>query len=355
MNGLTMKRMIILVSVLILVVFIIWFFNGHNEIVKTVISATVETASVKKIPFSKTINTYGTVNISPDNIQQITIQNEAMVQQIFVSQGQHVNKGDPLVLLATTASASLNLKNAKIAVDFTRNEQERARKLRDQFLATNADVQIAEQSFDKAEATFNNLTQQQQKETSNILRSPCSCNIVLINIQPGQIIPPATTVLTYANTNKVQIRLGIEYEDLSLIHEQQKVIVRPVYNNAISYTGYVSNITDQINTQTGLIDVIIHLENATRLIPGSMVNAKIYLQKESENLAVPRSAVLFENNKPYVFIDNKGIALKRWVTVGEDDGSNIAIMNGLDIHDRVVVVGNYELQDGMKLKLEKQT
>jgi len=344
---------IFLIIIIFITVMILIFHHPANETVQKP-SALVKIAAVKQIPISKTLITYGIVSVAPEHIQQITIQNEALVQQIFVTQGQRVSKGDPLLRLSTTASSSLNFENAKIAVDFAKKELDRLEKLRSQYLATNADVQSAKQNLAKAEAALKNLNQQQQNETGKVIQSNCSCNIVAINVQPGQVVSAGTTLLTYANTNQVQIRLGVEYDELSKIHLGQKVVITPIYNSSLSYAGFISNITDQIDPKTGLIDVIVPLGNVTGLIPGSMVEGKILLEPEKNLLAVPRSAILYENNKPYVFVDINGKANKRWITVGEENDKFIAIKSGIQANESVVVVGNYELTDGMPLRVESQ-
>ncbi len=344
---------IFIIIIIFVTVVTIFFRHQTNETIQTP-SVLVKIAAVKQMPVAKTLITYGNISIAPEHIQQITIQNEALVQQIFVTQGQHVSKGDPLLRLSTTASSSLNLENAKIAVNFAQKELDRLEKLRSQYLATNADVQTAKQNLAKSEAALNNLNQQQQNETGKILQSNCNCNIVAINVQPGQVVSPATTLLTYANTNQVQIRLGVEYEDLSNIHVGQKVVITPIYNSTQSYSGSINNITDQIDPKTGLIDIIVPLGNVTGLIPGSMVEGKIFLEPEKNMLAVPRNAVLYENDKPYVFVDINGKAIKRWVTVGDSNGDFIAIKNGVNANESVVIVGNYELKNNMPLRVEAQ-
>ncbi|SRR5579883_3304860 len=344
---------IFIIAITLIIVVTIFFHHQSSETIQTP-SALVKIAKVKQIPMAKTLVTYGMVSLAPEHIQQITIQNEALVQQIFVTQGQHVNKGDPLLRLSTTASSRLNLENAKIAVDFAKKEVDRLEKLRSQYLATNADVQAVKQNLAKSEAALNNLNQQQQNETGKVLQSDCNCNIVAINVQPGQVVSPATILLTYANTNEVQIRLGIEYDDLAKIHVGQKVVITSIYNNSLSYTASINNITDQIDPKTGLIDVIVPLGNVMGLIPGSMIEGKIFIEPEKNMLAVPRSAVLYENDKPYVFVDINGKAIKRWITVGEDNGQFVAIKSGINANESVVIAGNYELKNGMTLRVESQ-
>ncbi|MBN9226139.1 MULTISPECIES: efflux RND transporter periplasmic adaptor subunit [Legionella] len=345
--------LIIILMTLIIVIFLS-LFQHHSKTINKTSSVLVQVATVKQIPIAQTQTTYGIVNAAPEHIKQITIQNEALVQQIFVTQGQHVNKGEPLIKLSTTAKSNLNLENAKIAVDFAQKELDRVEKLRSQFLATNANVQTAKQNLAKSEAVLNNLEQQQQNETGSVFRSDCNCNVVAINIQPGQIVPPGTTLLTYTDTTQAQIRLGIEYDDLSKVHIGQKVIITPIYNNALSYSGNISNITDQIDPKTGLIDVIVPLGNASGLIPGSMVEGKILLTEPQKMLAVPRGAVLYENGRAYVFININNIAVKRWVIVGGGNEQFIAIKEGLKLNESVVILGNYELRDGIHLRVESK-
>lgn len=351
-----MKIWKFVVVILILMGGLLVIFHKHKHEGEEISpSALVSISKVKLIPISKILTTYGTVNIAPENIQQITIQNEIIIQQIFVTQGQHVKLNEPLLRIAPTAAASLNLENAKISVDYSRKELDRLKKLRSQFLATNAEVQVAEQNLAKAEASLNLLSHQRQNKSGDIIRAPCSCNIVSINAEPGQVVQPATTLLTYANTNKAQIRLGVEYEDLSKIKVNQKVVIKPIYNLALTYTGFISNITDQIDPKTGLIDVIVPLGNVFGLIPGSMVEGRIYLEPEKNKLVIPRSAVLYKNNHPYVYVDDQGKAQLRWITIGDTDEDRITVMSGLKKDEWVVAVGNYELQPGMQLRVESRS
>ena len=155
--------------VIAIIILISLFFNHGTQEQTRNPSALVQIVKPKVMPMAKTLIAYGTTNVAPEHIQQITIQNEAMVQQIFVTQGQHVNVGDPLLKLSTTASSSLNLENAKIAADFAKKELDRLEKLRAQYLATNADVQTAKQNLVKSEAALSNLNQQQQNETGSQL------------------------------------------------------------------------------------------------------------------------------------------------------------------------------------------
>ena len=87
-------------------------------------------------------------------------------------------------------------------------------------------------------------------------------------------------------------------------------------------------------------------------MPGSAVTGEIVL-KRAESVAVPRSAVLHDDQGDYVFIVKDGVAHRADIQAGIDDGSWIAVDKGVQAGDRVVTLGNYELQDGMAVREPK--
>ena len=66
---------------------------------------------------------------------------------------------------------------------------------------------------------------------------------------------------------------------------------------------------------------------------------------------MPRSAVLYSEERAYVFIVKDNKALQTWVKPGADSDKELEILSGLKQGDQVVVEGNYVLEDGMQVKL----
>ena len=318
--------------------------NSHHPVVL------VEITKAKLMPVSKTLGAYGTVSFSPENTQQVMVQNDIWIQKVFVTQGQQVKKDEPLLKILPTANADLNVKNATINVEFAQKELDRLSQLRTQYLSTNAEVQTAGQNLAKAQAELNNL---HIKGDGQLLRTSFDSTVVTLNAQPGQVVPAATSLLSLANPAYKQVRLGVETEDLNLIHVGQQVIVRAVYDTRLSFNGYIRHITGQIDPTTGLIDVIVPLETAEKLIPGSMVHGEIMLQPKTNQVVVPHSAILFQHNQAYVFINNQGKAEQRYVSVDGDQGQLTVITKGIKANEEVISTGNYELHNGALIRVEQ--
>jgi hypothetical protein len=67
--------------------------------------------------------------------------------------------------------------------------------------------------------------------------------------------------------------------------------------------------------------------------------------------AVPRAAVLTDPAGAYIFQISGGKAHRVNVTSGGESQGLVAISGSIDPHLPVVVLGNYELQEGMQVKV----
>lgn len=349
------KNWILLTFAILIIIIVITLVFRHPKPAPAAkeSSVLVHLETVRLQSVTPTLVSYGTVSFAPEKVQQLSVPDEAWVAKIYVTPGQIVKKSDLLIQLTPTANVNLALENAKIAVQFANKDLIRTEDLRMKFLATNAEVQVAKENLAKAQINLKILTAQ-QTETSTALKSPCECTIIAVNVQPGQVTNPNASLMTLTIKSNFQIRLGVESEDLKLIRLGQKVIIKPLYGSNQTIEGDITQITTQVNINTGMIDVIIPVTNAVGLLPGSMVKGEIQLQPKMNALVVPRTAVLFDNNKPYLFVANNGKAQRRWVTIGTDDGKFVTILSGLKPNEKVITLGNYELQNGMRIRVEQQ-
>jgi membrane fusion protein, multidrug efflux system len=67
-------------------------------------------------------------------------------------------------------------------------------------------------------------------------------------------------------------------------------------------------------------------------------------------LGVPREAILYDKNGSYVFVDKNDVARRVQVELGAEEDDTVLVTGEIKHGDEVVVQGNYELTDGMKIK-----
>ncbi|AJY38051.1 transporter (plasmid) [Burkholderia humptydooensis] len=86
------------------------------------------------------------------------------------------------------------------------------------------------------------------------------------------------------------------------------------------------------------------------LMPGMRLTADIAVS-QLQHWIVPRSAVLRDAKGDYVFQIDRGHARRVNVVTAVDQGVTLGVDGTLDAGRPVVVIGNYELKDGMAVRV----
>ncbi|MEY2342753.1 efflux RND transporter periplasmic adaptor subunit [Acidithiobacillus sp. IBUN Pt1247-S3] len=314
-------------------------------------SALVQTSPVQSMRFTHTLRAYGTVAFASQAAHLLSARCESVVQQVLVVPGEKVQKGQVLLRVNASPSEQLQLQQARIDLRFAQNEWQRQNALRQRQLATNAQVQAAAQNLAKAHALLQSLEQRQQSLHAGIIRAPITGVITAIPVQAGNTIAAGQPFLTINPAGARVVVLGVEPEDLGEIHVGDEVALRSLDAQGKSWPSKVQQVLAQVDPTTRLAGVIVPLPADAQALPGTLLSAEITLAQR-QSLAVPDSAVLTQHGRAYCFVDRKGIAQKRWVETGWQEGKWIEVQKGLQAGETVVSLGNYELQDGMQLRRE---
>ena len=313
--------------------------------------ATVEPVRVEDL--RETLTAYGTVEYSPDQAEVLDVQGEGLVSRVRVAAGQRVRRGEVLLELGATANGATELEHARIAATFARKDFERLKDLRGRQLATNAEVQTAEENLAKAESALANARQRLGDGQRRELRAGIDGFVEAVHVHVGDIAAPGAPLLSLARGDRLRVRLGIEPEDLPRVREGQKVVVTALHPDARPVEGRVLHVYYQVDPKTRLAVAVVPLGAAPDLLPGAVVRGELIVEERPRVLTVPRQAVLFREGKTYLFVAKGDHARMRWVEIGRDDGQRVEIRAGLSAGEAVVVTGNYELQDGMALRTEE--
>ncbi len=315
-------------------------------------SALVTVAPAQWAPISRTLTAYGTVEYSPEGAHVVSVQVEEVVTQLWVTVGQTARKGESLLTLEPSSNARLELDKAKIDVEFARREVQRLSDLRTRQLATNAEVQAAEKNLATVEAALANLTRRHGTSGPRVVRADVAGTVQAVNVQLGQVVAPGAPLVTIGDRNHSRVKLGVEQDELPKLRIGQHVAVRPLNSPDAPIASSITQIFANIDAKTHLAEAVIPLRPTHGLLPGAAVRAEIVLEENPHALVVPRSAVLYRQEKPYVFLDDHGHAVERQVETGIANGQHIEISKGLVAGESVVIVGNAELKDGMALRTE---
>lgn len=296
----------------------------------------------------------------------------AFIEKRIFQEGAEVSVGDPLYSLERGPfQADLATKQAQVAqlqasLDLAKLTTERQR-----ILLTGPAGQ--QSNYDSALANERSLGAQVQAAEAQVklsqinldytdIRSPIDGRIGRTAVTDGNVVSPSSGVLT---TIVSQDPMYVTFP----VSVREAIDLRDRYANAGGFGAVVIRIKQpngKLYNQTGKLDFVentIAANTDTILLRGTIPNPKLFDTSNTNGsvrelvdgefvsvllesvqpvqvLAVPRSAVLSDQQGEYVFVvgpDNK--AERRGVQLGQSTSTVAAVMSGLSETDKVIVEG----------------
>jgi RND family efflux transporter MFP subunit len=352
------KQIIIGATAAILIVGgIVWiaqrFGIGKGE-KKTGQVAQVQVAKLERKTITEEVIVYGSVVAQPGKTHSVSIAFEIRVRHILVAPGQFVQENDPLIEIELSPGAQVQFQQAKNAAEAARKEFKQTQERFNLKLATNQDLSAAEKTARDADAQLTAL-QRAGAGGDNRIHSDISGVIAKVDAQDGQIVPPGGPLVEIVGETEIEVKLGVEAEDLSAVHEGAPITIVPVNDpTAAKVEGSVRLITRRIDPTTRLVDVYVALPQGTKLLLDQYVRGEIQ-HTEKDALVVARSAVLPNESREFeVFTVANNRAVKHTVKIGVENPKEMQVTAD-DLHegDSVVTVGNYELENGMAVEIKQ--
>src|SRR5438105_10614367 len=355
-----MKKTRIIIGVLALVLIVgglVWLaqrFGVGKEEKKARPVPEVQVAKVERKTITETVVVYGSVVAQPGKTHSVSIAFETRVRHILVAPGQFVQENDPLTEVELSPGAQVQFQQAKNAAEAARKELKQTQDRFNLKLATNQDLSAAEKTARDAEAQLTSL-QRAGAGGDNRIHADMAGVVAKVNVQDGQIVAPGSPLVEIVAENEIEVKLGVEAEDLLAAQEGASVTIFPVNDpTADKVEGTVRLVTRRIDPTTRLVDVYVALPEGTKLLLDGYVRGELE-RTEKEALVVPRSAVLPNESLEFeVFTVANNRAVKHTVKIGAENSQEMQVIAD-DLHpgDPVVTVGNYELEDGMAVEIKK--
>jgi membrane fusion protein, multidrug efflux system len=147
----------------------------------------------------------------------------------------------------------------------------------------------------------------------------------------------------------------VEPTDASTLKVGESVKLRQVgQSDQESITGTIRVIGQRVDPATRLISVRVTPPADSHLMLETFVTGQIE-RSAADALIVPRDAVLADEDEHVVFTVKDGRAVKHKVQVALENSRQTQVLaEDLKEGDPTVVLGNYELEDGMEVTAQEQ-
>jgi len=170
---------------------------------------------------------------------------------------------------------------------------------------------------------------------------------------------PAGAMVMIEQTRPIYVSFNIPQNLLDQVKRGQAASPLEVdaYSQAgeLLEKGKLTVIDNQVNTSTGTVLLQATFANADETLwPGEFVRAKLILAIRNNVVTVPSQAVSAGPNGSYVYlIDSDNTVHRVNVEVTNRQGAIAVIGKGLSGGEKIVVDGQYRLDDGVKVEVQR--
>lgn len=304
----------------------------------------VETIILQQVSEENTVTCTGKVENSKQ--KKVYVTQGAVAQEIYVEEGQRIEKGDVLMSVKVPVEQEPQEDSASsdaIDVDALSNlyglNANQSQQLQ-QYLDNSSQVSGKEEKESlPAQSTF-------QEELVQVT-APVSGVISAVNVKDQEAIgsQPAAVISESAG---LQVNLSVNESQISSIAVGQKAEITGVGFRGKRYTGTVSkisNIAQQVVSATGqetIVTVIVKVDSDNKeslewIKNGFTAKCKIITSVDKDRIVVPYVAVLAdENGKEYVYRVLENRAVKTYITTGKEFENGFEVVKGLSQGEEIV-------------------
>ncbi|MGL5256490.1 MAG: efflux RND transporter periplasmic adaptor subunit [Proteocatella sp.] len=211
---------------------------------------------------------------------------------------------------------------------------------------------IARTKLEKAEAGLE-LSNTKLSDTS--INSPIEGIVMKKLVEEGEIIAQGYPVAAIGQVDVVDVEIGVSDQDIKHIEFGQKVKVY-LYGLDKSFDGVVGEISPSADPTTRTFAVKVKVKNPNFEIKPGMV-AKVDIPVSSvEGILIPVSSVLSrpEGEVVYIYNEETKTVRKQLVETGDIVKDKITIVSGIKNGEKLVVDGQFKLNDNDKVSVEEK-
>jgi membrane fusion protein (multidrug efflux system) len=312
-------------------------------------SALVTVAAVRAGPVSRTIEAYGVIAGAAAATRTVSAARDVIVQDVLVTSGQPIAAGAPLVALGDTPASGLVYRQAADAVTYAQRDLARVLRLYQQQLAANDQLIAAQKTLADAQAALAAQTAAGGGHARQVIVSPIAGVVGQVAAARGQQIAAGGPLVVVVASGGLVAQLGVEPNRAAQLAPGQPVRVVSALDPNTAVASRLTVVGRAIDPATHLIAVSAPAQSPG-LPLGAAVRGEIAVAT-SQGLTVPRASVVYDEDGARVFVVRAGKAHRVAVATGPEAGDQIAVTGDLHAGDPVVVVGAYQLQDGLAVRL----
>lgn len=278
-----------------------------------------------------------------------------VIRKVHVMVGDVIKADAPLVEIESVAAGDAHgdMLEARARLQLAERAFERADSLRKGGLASEKDYLEAKTELDaakiRAEAAKGRLHRLGGTGAGTIvLRAPVDGSVLELHAVPGELASPDESLATVGNNGAVWVWADLYERDIAKVMnarasgDPSAAVFVEAYPGE-SFPGTVDLISPSMDRSSRTVKTRIAVDNAGgRLLAGMFAKVQVFLPGDARALALPRSAVLEDEGRKFVFLHHReDYYVRRSVEVGRSWAGWVEITSGVSADQHVVARGAF--------------
>lgn len=314
------------------------------------------------------IKSIGTV--TPLNTVTVQSRVSGVLEKVVFEEGARVEQGallaeiDPLPYRAQLEQAEGQLQQNRAKLENARADLKLYEQLWEQ--DSIARQQLSDQRALVQELLGTVRTNQAQVDDARLqlswtrITAPLSGRLGLRKVDQGNLVTgsEAEGLVSITQTQPIAVNFTVPEVDVPALRDARrgdaplKVEVLDRGEQRVLATGELTTLDNQIDTSTGTLRVRAQFANEDEaLFPNQFVNVHLRLKTLESVVTIPGDAVQFGTERNYVYVVQDNKAYVRNVVLGAAADGRVAVTEGLEPGELVVLEGLDRLRDGKQVNI----
>lgn len=295
-------------------------FQNIPLTVRQVKTAGIGFGKAKERDIDETLSVNGHIVLRAKDKGNVASLMGGVVKSIFVTDGQHVRKGQTVAMIENTEIVSLQREYYSTSKDceFARLDMRRQQMLNGNGAGIKRNLQEAEKEYSIAKAKLQGIAQQLAQlgisatgaskgrfVTTFPVKAPISGTVSNITASPGSYADMQTPLMSIRDNAAVECDLNVYEKDIHKVKAGDNVLLTVTNEPGTRIFGRVYGMNDYFSDGTKSVAVHVRLvsDGKGRLFDGQYVNGTIAVGQERSK-TLPDDAIIRSDGKSYIFALN---------------------------------------------------
>jgi len=270
------------------------------------------------------------------------------ITDVLVQEGDKVKKGDVLAHIEKK-DYEIALSRAEAAYKLTKSEYARDKSIYDKGVipisaldANKTNMQTARADYDNAKLLYSRTT----------VTSPMDGIIRHMDAKIGLQLSIGDPIAEILEIDRLKGVIGIPESDVPAVRKLDMVDISIQALNNKKISAKVHFLSPSPETVARLYNLELEIDNKEEdIFTGMFIRADI-VKKTFENIiAIPFYSVISRNDEQFVYVEENGVARKKYVHLGIMEKWMVQITNGLQAGDKLLVEGHRNVENNQQVKI----